>query len=266
MTTALSTQSTTAALSSYNANDDFVGMRAKDIILPRAQVLQPLSAEVMDNGKPAGAIIDSSTKGILVPAREEGKYIVPIMTWLEWIEWNKDRDCDKKDRVVERSTDPASLLARRADRWETYVDEKGNNKPVVTEYYNFIIAVVDDKMSDYESLYIMGFARSSHTTGKLLLNRLRKTRVAGEDGMPVPAPMFLNRIAIKTTVETKDSNKYWVPVLGEAKQNPDAHLPMLIRIATEAKARRAEIIERNRSEADDSGAGGATAAAVKAEM
>lgn len=266
MTTELITQSATAALAAYNANDDYVDMRAKDYILPRAQILQPLSVDVMEGGKQAGSIMDSSTKNILVNPKAEGKFIVPIMMWLEWIEWNRDRDCDKDKKVVARSVDPASPLAIRADRWEEFIGTDGKKKVAVTEYFNFIVAVVDEKMSDYEALYIMGFARSSHKTGKVLLNRLSKTKIPGPEGIPVRAPMFLNRIGITTAVETKDNNRFWIPVLGEAKPNPDSHIPLLAKIATDMKARRADIIDRNRNEHTDTEATGGAAATIKSEM
>lgn len=240
-----------AVLGGYDAADDFKDMRGKDHILPRAMLMQPLSSPVMDGKAQAGEIVDSSTLSVIVPARTEGKYIVPIMMWLEWIEWNRDRDCPKDQKVVARSVDPAGDLAKRADRWEEYIGSDGKKKVAVTEYYNFIVAVVDDKMSDYENLFVMGFARSSHKIGKTLLNRLYKYRIPGADGMPVKAPMFFNRIAIKTQVEQKENNKYWVPVLGDSKPNPDAHLTQLALIATSFRERRSEIIDRNRNDHDD---------------
>jgi len=272
MTTELSVQSDAnkalslaTALKNFDAADDYKDMRVKDHILPRATLLQPLSSVVMDGVGAAGNIVNSGTNTVLVTAREEGKYIVPIIRWIEWLEWNKDRDCDPKQKVVSRSTDPASELARRCDKWEVHINSEGKEKPTVTEYFNFIVAIVDDKMSDYESLYVMPFCRSSHRVGKVLLNRLYNTKILDESGEPVQAPMFYNRIAIKTQVETKDNNKFWVPVLGAAKPNPTKDLEKLIRIATEMRTRKHDIVERNKSESDDDHAG-PTGAAIKSEM
>lgn len=254
-------------LSDYNANDDFADMRAKDHILPRATLLQPLSVLVMDGNGVAGTIIDSATHSVLVPAREDGKYIIPVMHWLEWLEWNRDRDCPKNEKVIARSVDPAGDLAKRADKWEVFIDDKGRERPVVTEYHNYIVAIVDDKISDYESLYILPFCRSSHKTGKMLLNRLYKTKIASPDGFPVRAPMFYNRIAIKTSVETKGADKYWVPILGDARPTPPEHFAQLVAIATDLKARKRDIIDRNRSDvAENEGASGETSAAPASEM
>jgi hypothetical protein len=232
-----------------DANDDFAGMRKRDFILPRANILQALSPDVVDGRAPAGTVMDSSTKAAIIQPRQEGKYVVPMLFWFEWIEWNKQRNVDKDERIVARSVDPKSELAKRAEAWETFVNSEGREVCVVTEYFNFIVAIVDDQTNDYDNIYLTGFARSSHRAGKMWLNRMHKTKI-DIGGQYVRPSMWAMRWAYKTELVRKDNFAFYVPVIGDGKQNPLADWARLKTIADEFKARKAEIMERNTNKED----------------
>lgn len=242
-----------------DAEDDFGGMRKRDFILPRANIMQALSPDVVDGRFPAGTVVDSSTKAAIIEPRKDGKFIVPLMMWIEWIEWNKQRNVGRDDRIIARSVDPQSDLAKRAESWQTYTDQNGREVPVVTEYYNFIAAFVDDN-NDYDNIYLIGFARSSHRVGKMWLNRMFKTKVAIENKYVRPS-MWAMRWAFKTELIRKDSFSYYAPAIGDGRENPREDWPRLKAIADEFKARRAEIMDRNTNVHEaDSGEGEATPA------
>lgn len=253
-----------------DSDDDFVGMRQRDHLLPRAKLLQATSPDVIQGRFHAGTVIDSATKGILVTPRTDGKFIVPFMYWNEWIEWNVDRNAPKTESVVERSTDPTSKLARRAESWETRKDPRGRDVAVVTEYYNFICALIDPKAVNYSDIYLFNFARSAHRVGKQLLNALYRfrTTIDGVSGRP---PMYFTRWAYRTDMVTKEQNTYYVPTIGDGCVNPPADISGLKAIADGFKARKREIIERNtsrdeRNEDDGGEAAPRTAAATTSEM
>jgi hypothetical protein len=249
------------------SDDDYKDMRKKDHLLPRANILQALSQDVVDGRYPAGTVIDSSTKGEIIKPKTEGKFIVPLMMWLEWIEWNRMRNVDKDKRIIERSVDPQSKLALRADKWETYKNNEGRDVCAVTEYYNFIVAIIDPKHNNYDDVYLTGFARSSHKIGKMWLNRMYKTKIEVE-GVYTRPPMWAMRWAYKTEMEKKNGFSYYVPVIGDGQANPQSDWARLKAISEEFKARRTEIMERNsnKDEAGDDAVEVAAAGNAAAEM
>jgi hypothetical protein len=240
-----------SALSLFEGtNDDFASMRQKDHLLPRATILQANSPDVSGGRYSAGTVMDSATKGEIIKPRTDGKYIIPLMYWLEWIEWNKKRNVPKEERIVAQSVDPQSKLAQRADKWEVYTNSEGREICTVTEYFNFLAIIIDPKYNDYDSVYLTGFARSSHRIGKMWLNRLIKARIEVE-GQYIKAPMWAYRWAYKTEMVQKDGFSYYVPVIGDGIANPQQDWAQLKAIADGFKARRKEIMERNSAKEDD---------------
>jgi hypothetical protein len=246
MTQALSTPPTPGALSTMlaGADDDFISMRKKDFILPRANILQALSPDVVEGKFSAGTVMDSSTKSEIIKPRTAGKFIVPFMMWMEWIEWNRVRNVDKDQRIIARSVDPTSELAKRADKWEVYVNDQGREVCTVTEYYNFVCAIIDPARNNYEDVYLTGFARSSHRVGKQWLNRMFKTKIEVE-GNWIKAPMFAMRWAYQTELIKKDGFSFYAPCIGDGQENPRSDWAQLKATSDEFKARRQEIMERN---------------------
>lgn len=257
MTQAITPQPATGALSTLftGADEDFADMRKKDMILPRANIMQALSPDVVDGKFPAGTVVDSSTKAILAEAKKDGLKIVPLMFWLEWIEWNRVRNVDKKDRIVARSTDPQSELAKRADKWEVYTNDQGREVCTVTEYYNFVCVVIDPARNTYDDAYLIGFARSSHKQGKMWLNRMYKTRINVE-GAFVRPPMCFMQWAFKTELVKKDGFSYYVPCIGDGDEVPRDLWPKLKQMSDDMKAMKQELMERNSNKDADADTGG----------
>ena len=166
------------------------------------------------------------------------------MFWLEWIEWNRVRSVDKKERIIARSTDPQSELAKRADKWEVYTNDQGREVCTVTEYYNFVSVLVDPKRGTYDDAYLIGFARSSHRVGKMWLNRMYKTRI-NVDGAFVRPPMCFMQWAFKTELVKKDGFSFYVPCIGDGEEAPRDLWPKLKQMSDEMKAMKQEIMERN---------------------
>lgn len=250
------------------AEDDFVSMRKKDILLPRATILQANSPDVASGRFPSGTVMDSATKSEIIKARTDGKFIIPLMMWLEWIEWNPKRNAPKDEKIIDRSVDPSGKLANRADKWETITNAEGREVCVVTEYYNYIGIILDPKMNDYDSVYLTGFCRSSHRIGKMWLNRLAKARMEIEPGNWVKAPMWAYRWAYKTEMVSKDGYTYYVPSIGEGQLNPQADWAMLKGVSDGFKARRSEIMDRNSNKDDETeaAAGATPVSAANSEM
>lgn len=270
MTQDVSITATPGALSHLliGADDDFVDMRKKDHILPRAAIMQALSPDVVDGKFPAGTIVDSSTKAVLMEAKKDGLKIIPLMFWLEWIEWNRIRNVDKKERIVASSTDPQGELAKRADKWEVYINDQGKEVPTVTEYYNFVCVVIDPKAPTYDNAYLLGFARSSHKQGKMWLNRMYKTRI-NVDGAFVRPPMCFMQWAFKTELVKKDGNSYYVPCIGDGEEVPRELWPKLKTMSDEMKSMKQALMERNSNKDEghaDAGDAAAPMDTAKAEM
>lgn len=256
---------TAGALSTLftGADDDFADMRKKDLILPRASILQALSPDVVEGKYPAGTVVDSATKSVIAEPRKDGLKIVPLMFWLEWIEWNRVRNVDKKERILGRSTDPQSDLAKRAEKWEVYTNDQGREVCTVTEYYNFTAALVDPKRGNYDDVYLMGFARSSHRVGKMWLNRMLKTRI-NVDGAFVRPPMCFMQWAFKTELIKKDGFSFYAPCIGDGEETSRDLWPMLKAMSDEMKQRKHDIMERNSNKDDTAADTGESVAASTA--
>jgi len=238
-------------LKQYNVEDDFASMRSRDVVLPTARIMQMLSPEVVQGKAAHGDMVDKSTANILFKAKTEKHAIVPFMMWLEWIEWNKVKTCPKNERIIERTTDPSSKLAKRSEAWETWKNNEGKEIPVVTEYYNFIVAFVTEDYANYDDLYLLGFARSSHKIGKMWLNRMRKNKIK-LDGEYITPPMCAMRWAFKTAMVSNEAGQpYWIPSFGDGFQNPSGDLQRLISISNSLKEQRKEIMERNTNKETD---------------
>ena len=238
-----------AVINNYNAADDFADMRQQDTILPRLAIQQGLSPLVMDGKAAAGDIVDSSTNKVLIKKGDKSK-IIPLMFWLEWIEWNPDRNAPKDKKVIERSTDPNSELARRAARYEERVRSDGKKEFVVTEYYNFIVLAPEATQS-WTDMFSYGFCRSSHKVGKLWLNKMSKM-VHDIEGQRIKAPMWSNLWELSTVIEVKENNRFAVPVIGGCERLPDDYWTDLSLMATALRERRSSIVAANSGSDDTS--------------
>ena len=244
------------------ADDDFAQMRQRDIIMPNLRLMQPLSPLVVKQKVgSAGDFSVPATQEIIVPTGKIGK-IVPLQFWLEWIEWNPNKRAGKNGNtekiIIERSNDPTSNLAKRAERFEKITVE-GKDRVAVTEYYNFICAFADevDGIKDYSRLFVINFSKTSHRTGKQFLNRLNNCKITVDDGeggkTRVKAPIWANEWEIFSKVEENDDKEsYYVIQIGSNSSVDTKHHETLFSQHALLKSRRDEIRNANTAaNADD---------------
>lgn len=235
-----------------SASDDFQDMRKRDIIMPRLVLGQPTSPLVVDGVGTTGDLFDSSTKSVIAKLGTKIR-IVPFVFWLEWIEWNPDVGAPKDKRMLARSVDPASLLAKRAEAFEKTQDDK---KVAVTEYYNFICSIVGEDPSvpgyrDYSHLTVINFCRTSHRTGKGFLNKLSNAKFKpNPTSAPTKAPIWFNEWELFTSREKKDNNNFAVYQIGSSRPTPTEFHLDLKTTRDELVARKQEIVEKNSAEAE----------------
>jgi hypothetical protein len=232
------------------ADDDFKDMRQRDMIMPNLRLMQALSPLVTEDAAKSGDFADVSTKTVIIP-KESKKFVVPLIFWLEWIEWNPNRKAAKDQRILNRSNDPSSELAKVAERWET-IKVDGKDRARVTEYYNFIVAMANemDGFTDFSQLYVLNFSKTGHRTGKMWLNKLKNSKIRFEDGV-VKAPIWYNQWELYSILETKDTDKFYTPQIGSSKATPVIAHDELKATCDMLKERRAEIMSKNTNESDD---------------
>lgn len=232
------------------AEDDFADMRARDVQMPNLRLMQQLSPLVVSEIAKSGDFASVGSKEVILK-RGERKFIVPLIFWLEWIKWNPKKGVPKDQMILARSNDPQSDLAKIAERYETYKDANGNDRPVVTEYYNFIVSVVegDDTAADYSNLFVLNFSKTNHRTGKSWLNKLAKSKIRTADGF-IRAPIWANQWELFATQEKKDEHTYWVSQIGASKPVPVAAHAELKDTSDMLKQRRAEIMAKNSNESE----------------
>jgi len=223
----------TLALYNGHTDNDFEDMRASDKIIPRLILLQYGSQPVKDGKFRAGTFINSASEEAVLRPSEDGKAttigIVPLMWWKEWIEWNPDRNADKK--ILDRSTDPNSALAKRSMAREQ-VQTKNGPKFAISEAYTFLILCPEFTQSWNEPM-LFSFARSAWNTGKKFLNRAQLLK---NNGRPVPLAGAMWELSFQK--ESKDGDDWVVPVIGAASfLDPDA-LALTLPLSSEFKAQR----------------------------
>jgi hypothetical protein len=202
--------------------------------------MQFTSPAVQDGKFTAGDFVISGEDRVAIKRNATG-IIVPIMFWLQWIEWHPDRNAPKSQRLIDRSTDPNSKLAVRAGRFEKVKKPDGKEMIAVTEYYNFIIAL-PELTGNFDELFIFGFSKSSHKVGKLWLNRARKLRTPGGQDI---APIWSNAWELSSFVEQNERNeKYMIPMIGNCKPVDAAWHPVLSEISAGVKAQKAAFADR----------------------
>ncbi len=242
------------ALTTYNADDDFQLMRKSDIIAPRLALQQFLSPGVTSQLYKPGDYVVESEKRVVVPFGKIG-VVTPLMFWMNWIEWNPDRDnADKDKKIIDSSFDPQSALCKRAERFEEVQTPKGP-KLAVTEYYNWIVALngtPDKLVYNWDDLAVLNFSKSSHRRGKEFLNRLYK--IKQPDGSR--APMCSHNFDLKVEfVDGGPNKKYMVPEFGvSVRETPAEQLPMLLEMVQALRNSRMELMQRDMEREKETGA------------
>lgn len=248
-------------LSSYVAdNDDFGDMDSSDVVIPRAVIMQGQSPMVLEGDANVGQIWDTTQKRLLVDRNEAGK-LIPLVMFKDWIEWNPDRDAE--EAIIDRSRDPKSDLAKRSRNFEMVTDKEGRERVAVTESYNFFCVfpeafglTYDDIIKQPElindAIVWFTFNRTAHKLGKLWLNRLRSLKAPNpQTGEQDQARMFAAAWEISTKMKEKDSNKWFVPIMGNYELLPVELVVALSGKAQELKSIMDQVIERDTDTASD---------------
>lgn len=169
----------------------FEHMRQEDLIVPRLMVMQALSPAVVENKAITGEGRDSLTNELVLP-KGEGRAFAIVFHYLEWILWG---DRKTGEGILDRSTDMNGKLAKDTRR-------DADNKPIVTEYHNFIVMV-----EGRDAPILLSFSKASHKYGRMLLNLARMRNAA----------IFAGRYMIGIRTDTnKAGQSYCVPVAENA--------------------------------------------------
>lgn len=222
-------------LTTYNPQDDFSFMRARDLITPRMLLMQPTSPDVVIGKYRPGSFVVNDAE---VLQQGQSMKMLILLVWLQWIEWNPDRNAPQDKRMLNKSFDPMSDLAKQAEAFIKVKNPQGKDVVKVTEYYN-CIACLPGAEKNYDNLVAFGFARSSHKEGKKLMNKLMTIKHNGASCF-----MWENEFLISSRMETKDNNRYFVPTVGAVNRIPDDEFETVKANAEKVRARRIEMMER----------------------
>ncbi len=245
----------TNVLSDYNVDDDFKDMRPQDRIIPRLQLMQGLSKTVRDRLATNGDWFDMTAKKVAIPYGKQLN-LIPLVYWLEWIEWNPAKDGPK---IIARSTDPIGQLARTCDARVEVKNSEGKMVQKVTEQYCFLCLAPEYTGTWFDCVQV-SFGRTSHKVGKSWLNRLSIYRmdVTNENGTVerIKAPIFSAQWPLGAAPETNaKSQEYNIATIGNATPVDVTRLPELKALATQFKAMKAMIQAKSLAagEAEDAG-------------
>ncbi len=256
------TENTVSIFGAYK-NTDFEQLRPSDIITPRLTLMQFASKPVKDEAVVQSEIKDAAGK-IIAPAIKAGAGmwiessgkklvcdrnrtvgIIPITFWVEWVEWNPDRNAAKDKKILGHSADPnselakaanARMVARRLDG-TPWLNAKGKEQQRVTESYSFLVAC-PEFFGGYEGMMMLSMSRSAHYVGKQWLNRIRMHRTDGQE-TPMPAVVW----QLGSEKQTKESDDFMVPTIGAGTLLPLADIPIVLEIANKMRAQK-ELFQR----------------------
>jgi hypothetical protein len=225
------------ALAAYNVKDDYEGVRQQDIITPRIRLQQLTSPAVGEGKAAAGDFMLDNTEMLL--RRGNKTKIIPLMNWLQWVEFNPDRKAPKDKRVLSRSVDPVGELAKSAEKYEEILNPEGKKQFRVTESFNF--AVLLPSVGFFDTVYILSFQRSGIRVAKGWLNTLLRRRQSNGDKMPWFSAMFDLSSVFK---DEGGDRKYFVPSIDNMTETPMEQWPGLAELVTKLRAGKKAMMER----------------------
>lgn len=167
----------------------------KDLIMPRAKLLQSKSPEVEEpvyEGKyRAGQIINSVTLD------QVSGVFVPVFKFTNWIRFNPR---DRQKAGFDATYNPGDIIWMSNDPNDQRVLSEGEwgpngERPLATKFLNFFAVFEGDQAPT-----IISFSNTSYKTGRKLLSLCQ---FSGGN-------MFSRKYALKSKMEEKDGNKYFV--------------------------------------------------------
>ncbi len=235
-----------AALALYKTEDDYADVRPQDRVTPRLRLQQMTSPGVAAGKTAAGDFALDDTDPII--RRGATTKAIFLMHWLQWVQFNPNRNCPKNERVLARSVDPNGELAMDAGKYTKIMNSEGKETMKTTESYNFVLLL--PTIGFYDTFYLLSFQRSSHKIGKNLINKMMGFRQPTGDKMPMFSHMF------DLSAEFHDegpSKKYFTPSLSNAIETPMEQWPKLVNLVTGLRTVRQAMMQREleRETADD---------------
>ena len=208
----------------------FENVNAKDLIIPRAKILQGTSPEVAEGqtnpntnrAYKLGDIVSSIDGSVLADGEQKIEFIAVgyNKAWVEWAE-------KQGDGIIGSSMDPNSELANRCRAGE----KNSKGKPAITEYHQFLVFFPNaDDPNWVNKPHILGFARTNYKHGRKLLTIMRQRSFVGDKMLPI----FASTYYLWTEIEkNKDGQPYrvfqttignWVADKAIFKQLNDIHV------------------------------------------
>lgn len=204
---------------------------AKDVLIPKILLMQPLSALVAKEEKAkVGDIVNSTRKSVLA-VRGTGVEIIPISTYKTWVLFEKPEGGKEKFKAVVPHT-PAN---------EAWPLEEVVGKVTIKRdrCLNFFCMVVGDEQLPY----LLSFRRTSMNTGKVLSTHFMLSREAKQ---PPAAKVF------KLSSHKVDGEKgtYYVFDLEESRKTTNEELSSAYRWYKELQASTHKVDDSDLGEAE----------------
>lgn len=171
----------------------------RDLIIPRAKLLQPLSPEVMET--PAdfrpGEIINSLTKEKFSLDEKKGCLFIPIFKFTNWVRFNPR---NTEDANFDPSFEAGAIIWRSTDPMDPRVKKEGEfgpngEPPLATKFLNFFSFLRGVPMP-----IIVSFSKTSYKAGKQLMSL---AQFSGGD-------MFSKQYRLSSKLEKNDQFTYFV--------------------------------------------------------
>jgi hypothetical protein len=180
----------------------FENTEGRDFTYPVLRLMQATSPQVADGVARLGQIVNSLTNEVIVDVDEETDFVVAYH-YPSWIQWAPKMG----EGIVAASIDPTSELAVAARKGTM---RPNSRKPLVTEYHNFVVLLLDHLDADGQpTVAVLSFAKTSYKTGRklLMLARMKKR------------PLFAGIYALGTVKKEKDGNKYFEFTVDNSRTN-----------------------------------------------
>lgn len=169
-------------------NDDSIAALAEYRILPRASIIQKVTAK-----EKKGTMADGTTfitpGGTIVALPEEPFLIVPVFQFTEFIKW-RDQDDKSGDALLEKTFNKNSELAKRARDKALRIEEYGDNRPgkgrfkySYLEHLNFAVIMYQQDHPLSGQAFAISFKKGEFFQGTNFCNALSQRKV---NGIPVP--------------------------------------------------------------------------------
>jgi len=198
----------------------------KDLLFPRAVLMQDLSPQVKEKKFSAGDIVNSVTGDIIVGCEDQPIEFIPVLFWHEWIEWQPR---DEGGGMIEYSRDREGELARRYYAGEMRTLKDGREVRAVTAYLVFLVQPLGpDGTADASKMFCIGCAKSNLKHGRKLLTLAK---------MRGNVPLFAGKYTFGPNEETnrKLNTQYWAFEFENAGWTPSDVFEVLTKLHEELK-------------------------------